>query len=175
MQITKSNKQLTKNFKEFEFYSKSPDAPLSHYLDQRLIHIAQEIRTYYNSPVKVNSTLRTKSHNLAVGGGLKSQHLLGNAIDLGFSSEVHEKLTQDLINRTGVYNSLLKLGLGGLGLYDTFIHFDVREKTNNRLAFWDYRVKKKEGINLINLTKGENKRYIWLLFPIGYLIYKFFK
>lgn len=174
MQITKSNKQLTKNFKEFEFYSKSPDAPESHYLDESLIHIAQEIRTFYSSPVKVNSTLRTKAHNLAVGGGLNSQHLLGNAIDLSFSSDVHEKLTNDLLNKTGVYNSLLKLGLGAFGLYDTFIHFDVR-KVDKKIIYWDYRVKKKEGINLINLIKGENKRYLWLLFPIGFLIYKFLK
>ena len=75
------------------------------------------------------------------------------------------------------------MGVSGIGLYDTFIHFDFREEKGNQnfeefnYAFWDNRIKKKD-FEIMNLIKGENKRYInipILVLSLIYLIKKVIK
>ena len=168
MQISKTNNQLTENFKESEFYSGSFDAPDSHFLHDSIPLISQYLRTFLSSPVSVNSTFRTSKHNLIVGGSSNSQHLKGNAVDLSFTDGAHIILTFDILNKGELFQTLLKMGVRGIGLYDTFIHFDFRSSLgkqkfdNFNFAFWDNRIKKKEGIDVANLIKGENKRYVFI-------------
>lgn len=132
--------KVTENFTANELFSKSPDAPNEHYLDDNLIHAAQFLRTYYNTPVRVNSSFRTINHNTSIGGAKSSKHLTGKAIDLSFPNnpEILEQYNQDIVNKSGVFLELKTMGINGFGLYDSFLHVDTR----NSNAFWDNRKKK---------------------------------
>ena len=123
---------MTKNFKIKEFKCKSGAVmPLEVY--ENIIKLAgqlQFLRDYTGRPVRINSAYRSPEHNKKVGGSKTSQHLLGKAADITIDSlkpiEVFT-LIEDLID----------IGLmlqGGLGLYDTFVHYDIR-KTKAR---WNY-------------------------------------
>ena len=125
---------MTKNFKIKEFECKGDcecKMPLEVY--ENIIKLAgqlQFLRDYTGRAVRINSAYRSPEHNAKVGGSKTSQHLLGKAADITIDSlkpiEVFT-LIEDLID----------LGLmiqGGLGLYDTFVHYDIR-KTKSR---WNY-------------------------------------
>lgn len=116
---------MTKNFKIKEFNCKSgADMPLDVY--ENIIKLAgqlQFLRDYTGRPIRINSAYRSPEHNKKVGGSKTSQHLLGKAADITIDSlkpiEVFT-LIEDLID----------MGLmlqGGLGLYDTFVHYDIRK------------------------------------------------
>ena len=52
-------------------------------IDMNMAKIADEIRARIGKPISINSGLRCKTHNANVGGVSNSQHLYGNAADLG--------------------------------------------------------------------------------------------
>ena len=52
-------------------------------IDMNMVKIADEIRNRIGKPIQINSGIRCKTHNANVGGVSNSQHLLGNAADLG--------------------------------------------------------------------------------------------
>lgn len=88
-----------------------------------LIEILVKIREHFNAPVRINSGVRCVSHNKNVGGAGKSQHLEGTAADIrvdGVSPAEVAKYVETLLPNTG-----------GIGIYSTFVHVDVR-KTKSR-------------------------------------------
>jgi uncharacterized protein YcbK (DUF882 family) len=123
---------MTKNFKLKEFKCKGgAEMPLEVY--ENIIKLAgqlQFLRDYTGRAVRINSAYRSSKHNAKVGGSKTSQHLYGKAADItidGLKPIEVFTLIEDLID----------LGLmlqGGLGLYDTFVHYDIR-KTKAR---WNY-------------------------------------
>tara|TARA_R110002153_G_scaffold235718_1_gene389104 strand:+ start:887 stop:1201 length:315 start_codon:yes stop_codon:yes gene_type:complete len=84
----------------------------------------QVVRQVVESPIAINSGYRCYSHNKAVGGAKSSQHLLGKAVDIVIKghkpNDTHSLL--ELLIKDGV---ILE---GGLGKYNTFTHYDIREK-----------------------------------------------
>ena len=90
----------------------------------------QSLRDYLGRPININSAYRCPKHNKKIGGVETSQHILGKAADITVQSlkpiEVYA-IIEDLID----FGVMLQ---GGLGLYDTFVHTDIR-KTRAR---WDY-------------------------------------
>ena len=116
---------MTKNFKIKEFECKGGcDMPLEVY--ENIIKLASQLqflRDYTGRPITINSAYRCPDHNAKVGGSKTSQHLLGKAADITIQSlkpaEVFV-LIEDLIDM----GHLLQ---GGLGLYDTFVHYDIRK------------------------------------------------
>ena len=116
---------MTKNFKLKEFECKCGcDMPLEVY--ENIIKLASQLqflRDYTGRPITINSAYRCPEHNAKVGGSKTSQHLLGKAADITIQSlkpaEVFV-LIEDLIDM----GHLLQ---GGLGLYDTFVHYDIRK------------------------------------------------
>ena len=130
---------LTKNFKLVEFASPDADCfPIK--VINNLIILAknlQKLRDYiegiyiFYPAIHINSGWRTPEHNKYVGGVSNSQHLYGKAADIwvaGLSPVDLHAIIIKLIKR-GVMHD------GGLGLYDTFNHYDVRENESR----WDYR------------------------------------
>ncbi len=123
---------MTKNFKRREFDCKCGcEMPLEVY--ENVIKLAgqlQALRDYTGRPIKINSAYRCPEHNAKCNGSKRSQHLLGKAADITIQSlkpiEVFA-IIEDLID----FGVMLQ---GGLGLYDTFVHYDIR-KTRAR---WDY-------------------------------------
>ncbi len=116
---------MTKNFKIKEFECKGGcDMPLEVY--ENIIKLASQLqflRDYTGRPITINSAYRCPEHNAKVGGSKTSQHLLGKAADITIQSlkpiEVYA-LIEDLIDMGHMLQ-------GGLGLYDTFVHYDIRK------------------------------------------------
>jgi uncharacterized protein YcbK (DUF882 family) len=89
-----------------------------------LIDNLNVLRQELGSPLFVNSGYRSPEHNKSIGGSLNSQHLTGKAADIR-SNEYTPKQIKEKIEE------LIKVGKmkqGGLGLYSTFCHYDIREK-----------------------------------------------
>jgi hypothetical protein len=124
-----STRPITDNFNENELYSKSLDAPDSHYLDDNVIYALQTIRSFFNSPIRVTSTFRTSLGNSIAGGVSQSQHLISNAIDFQFINNNTDKIQslQSEWNKKGtLYKTLRSHGINGIGFYTNFIHIDTR-------------------------------------------------
>lgn len=113
------------NFSSAELQCKSgADCP---YPD-RLRHLAwtlQAIRDEFGAPISVNSGYRSPDHNRAVGGATNSQHVKARAADLAPSSGDSEDL-QRLIGVVGDLIEAGKIPNGGVGVYGTFVHYDIR-------------------------------------------------
>ena len=88
-------------------------------IDMSMVKIADEIRNRIGKPIQINSGLRCKTHNANVGGVSNSQHLYGNAADLGCPSGCTPaqmaSIAESIIGNTG-----------GIGIYSWGIHIDTR-------------------------------------------------
>lgn len=116
--------RLTKNFTKREFKSKDGSKMPIEVLEnvKELAFNLQVLRDFLGEPLRINSAYRSEAHNRAVGGSSKSQHLLGKASDLrvkGLDSEDLYHIIESLINDG-------KMKEGGLGLYNSFVHYDIR-------------------------------------------------
>ena len=125
--------QLTKNFKKEEFDSKDGAEMPKDVLEniKMLSKYVQLIRNEIGVQLVINSGYRSPQHNAKVGGVKNSYHVQGKASDLSSSKITSKEL----------YDSILKLIAdgkiynGGVGLYNTFVHYDIGGKGRR----WDYR------------------------------------
>lgn len=100
-------------------------------LDKALVELLEIIRLHYNKPLHINSGYRTVQYNASLkNSSPKSQHILGKAADIWLNNVSPKQLYSWL--DSSYPNSL------GIGIYDTFVHVDVREGKSR----WDYRTKK---------------------------------
>ena len=88
-------------------------------IDMNMVKIADEIRNRIGKPIQINSGIRCKTHNANVGGVSNSQHLYGNAADLGCPSGCTPaqmaSIAEEIMGDTG-----------GIGIYSWGIHIDTR-------------------------------------------------
>ena len=122
---------LTPNFNKKEFASKDgAGMPEPVWLNIKTLASQLEVlRSVLNKPIAITSGFRSEIHNTRIGGSKTSQHLLGKASDLqvkGLKPKTVYKAIEKLIEQG-------KMLEGGLGLYDTFVHYDIRGKE----ARWD--------------------------------------
>ena len=84
-------------------------------------------------PIHINSAYRSEEYNAKVGGVKTSQHIMGKAADIAIKGlsplEVYKTIERLIEN-----GDMLQ---GGLGLYDSFVHYDIRGER----ARWDYQKK----------------------------------
>jgi len=66
-------------------------------------------------PFFINSAIRCKEHNQAVGGLIDSAHLSGQAFDIR---------TNDDYERFIIVRALITAGFRRIGIYKTFVHAD---------------------------------------------------
>jgi len=123
---------MTKNFKLKEFEcNDGSKMPLEVYENViKLANQLQFLRDYTGRPISINSAYRSTEHNAKVGGSKTSQHLLGKAADITIQSLKPAEVFM-------IIEELIDMGhmlQGGLGLYDTFVHYDIRKSK----ARWDY-------------------------------------
>lgn len=89
-------------------------------IDLGMVKIADAIRERLGVPIGVNSGLRCRAHNSAVGGATSSQHLYGTAADLAKPSGVKPAemaaIAEDIMGDRG-----------GIGIYSWGIHVDNRK------------------------------------------------
>lgn len=129
--------QLTKNFKSEEFSCKDGTPVPATLLPnvKELANNLQIIRDYYNKPIVINSGYRTPVYNKKVGGAPASQHLYAMAADIriaGVTAIQLYKLIEKLIAEKKIHN-------GGLGLYNSFVHYDIRA-TPGRWNYSNYKL-----------------------------------
>lgn len=113
------NKRVSKNFKVKEFACTDGSDPI--FIDSALVELLQKIRTHFGKAVTITSAYRTPTRNKAVGGTTYSQHLYGRAADIRLSGGISPKTVAAYIEK-------LLPNTGGIGVYDTFVHVDVRSK-----------------------------------------------
>jgi len=81
----------------------------------------QILRDYVDKPIQINSGYRSPEYNKKIGGASRSMHKEGKAGDIVIKGMTPGE----------VYNTIEKLisqgemTEGGLGLYKTFIHYDI--------------------------------------------------
>lgn len=126
---------MTKNFSKEEFdCNDGSEMPINIYHNMvKVANQLQILRNYLGKPIQINSAWRSEEYNASIGGVKDSQHIMGRAADI---------VVRDL-NPIEVYNTieeLIEKGdmlQGGLGLYDTFVHYDIRGER----ARWDFKKK----------------------------------
>lgn len=109
------------NFKVNEFACSDGSDPV--FISPELVKLLQQIRDHFGAPVTINSGWRSPTKNKAVGGAAQSQHLYGLAADITVKGVDPKKVY--------AYADSLLPYTGGVGLYSTFVHVDVR-KTKSR-------------------------------------------
>lgn len=110
-------KQITPHFKVREFACSDGSDVV--FVAPSLVDILEAIRVHFGRPVTVTSGYRTVSYNASIkNSSKKSQHCNGLAADI--KVEGHTPLE--------VYNYACSLlgDHGGVGIYNTFVHVDVR-------------------------------------------------
>jgi uncharacterized protein YcbK (DUF882 family) len=112
------SKQLSENFKVREFGCSDGSDPI--FIAPELVEVLQRIRNHFGRPVNIHSGYRTARKNDAVGGAEYSQHLYGMAADISLYGVKPEEVA--------AYAEKLLPDSGGIGIYDSFVHVDVREK-----------------------------------------------
>ena len=111
-----------KNFTVKEFACEDGSDPV--FISPELVKLLQQVRDHFEAPVTITSGFRTASYNAKVKNASKhSQHLYGMAADIQVKG-VTPKKVYDYVDSLLPYT-------GGVGLYNTFVHVDVR-KTKSR-------------------------------------------
>lgn len=82
------------------------------------MEVLQKIRTHFGRAVTITSAYRTPTHNKSVGGTTYSQHQYGKAADIKIAGVSPKKVA--------AYAETLLPRSGGIGIYNTFTHIDVR-------------------------------------------------
>jgi uncharacterized protein YcbK (DUF882 family) len=118
-----SDVNLTTNFstKELECKCSNEDCK-TQTISKELIDKAQTVRNDLG-PLKITSAYRCSEHNKKIGGASKSQHVLGNALDI----KPLKATMSELLNKCRTL-------FNGIGVNSKFTHVDVR-KTK---AEWTY-------------------------------------
>ena len=118
------DERLTKNFKLSEFKCRNgeniPSALVPNV--RKLAKSLQVLRNEINLPICINSAYRTPVYNKSVGGTAKSQHIKATAADIRVP-DMTPLVVGTLINKLIEENKMIE---GGIGIYSTFLHYDVR-------------------------------------------------
>lgn len=94
-------------------------------IDTELVVLLEKLRLKFGVPIFISSGYRTPEHNAKVGGSPRSQHMAGTAADIvlnGYSPKEVARAAEELMPKSG-----------GIGLYNSFVHVDVR----SRRTRWD--------------------------------------
>ena len=152
---------MSPNFKVSEF--KCNDGSDTILISSSLVELLQKIRDHFNATVTINSAYRTSSYNAKIGGATHSQHVLGTAADIVVAGATPLAVAQ--------YTEYLQPNNGGIGVYKSFTHVDVRA-TRSR---WDNRSGKevvvsgwpgyveKEVVKLDNVSRIDQKAVDWMV------------
>ena len=116
--------KLAENFDLSKFECRDGTAVPEEYMDnvKKLAENLQVIREEIGQPVIIISGYRSPDYNKRCGGVKKSQHLLAKAADIRVKG-MHPRELGEIVKR------LIKEGRlhsGGVGVYTTFVHYDIR-------------------------------------------------
>ncbi len=115
--------KLTNNFSLSEFECKC-GCEMPAFVKENVKELAENLQVLRDVVGRIDLTnaYRCKEHNADVGGATNSQHIKGKAADIKSNtlspSEI-ASITDDLMKSE-------KFKLGGIGIYNTFTHVDIR-------------------------------------------------
>lgn len=124
--VSSASDAFTANFKLKEFDCKdagktrAPEALRGNL--QKLMEQLEVLRADLGVPITVTSGYRTVEYNKSIGGAAQSQHLCGMAADIKVKDHTPTQVKAAI-------ERLIKAGKmkeGGVGLYNTFVHYDIR-------------------------------------------------
>tara|TARA_B100000282_G_C31650839_1_gene452932 strand:- start:237 stop:569 length:333 start_codon:yes stop_codon:yes gene_type:complete len=89
---------------------------------QELAENLQVLRDHIQKPIIVISGYRSPEYNKKIGGARRSQHMSANAGDIIVNGMSPDEVKAEIVQliKDG------KMKKGGVGLYTTFTHYDVR-------------------------------------------------
>lgn len=122
--------KVSEHFKLREF--KCADNSRVVIINDELVVVLETARRHFGTAIEIDSGYRTVAYNSTLkNSSPKSQHTHGNAADIVVSG----------VKPIDVYNYLNKTypNTYGIGIYNTFVHIDVRP-TKSR---WDCRTKER--------------------------------
>ena len=111
------NVKLSKNFTVKEFACS--DGTDTVFISLVLVNLLQKIRDHFGKAVIINSAYRTEAHNKSIGGATYSQHKYGLAADIHINGVAPKEIA--------AYVETLMPSSGGIGIYKSFVHVDVRQ------------------------------------------------
>lgn len=117
---------VTPHFKAQEFQCPDNGIPPEDLFDnlERLCLQLEVLREELGKPITVISGYRSPEFNARINGARNSQHMQATASDIKVKGVTPRKVHSTILK-------LIKEGRieeGGLGLYETFVHYDVRGK-----------------------------------------------
>jgi uncharacterized protein YcbK (DUF882 family) len=96
-------------------------------VEPALVNMMQSFRDLVKKQVVVHCVNRCPKHNEEVGGVLGSYHTLGQACDFHVKGFTIPELHSVALTSEDIF-------IGGIGIYDTFVHVDIGKKRQ-----WDNR------------------------------------
>jgi len=116
--------KLTNNFSLQEFNSKcGRDMPNKVMIN--IIELAknlQVLRDAVAKPITITSGYRSPEHNAKVKGAKNSQHIFGTAADIKVQGMTPKEVA--LVIETLIKEGKMKEG--GIGVYNSWVHYDIR-------------------------------------------------
>lgn len=111
---------VSENFKVKEFACNDKSDVI--FIDSDLASLLENIRKKAGKPVTINSGYRTVYYNTKIGGATYSQHTYGKAADITIKGLTPKEVAS--IAET--------FSPGGIGIYSSFTHVDVRNTGKSR-------------------------------------------
>lgn len=113
-----AEKRLSPHFKVKEFHSKRDPTDVVK-VDEKLLTLLERIRAHVGKPVHVNSGYRSPEYNATLkNASPRSQHCNGKAADIWAEGVTPQQIAEIAECYLG--------SSGGIGIYKTFTHIDVR-------------------------------------------------
>lgn len=113
---TDGSARLSNHFKVYEFRCKDNTDPI--FVAPVLVNVLETIREHFDKPVYINSAYRNPAYNAMVGGAKHSMHMYGMAADIHINGVTPKQIAE--------YANTLMPDRGGIGIYNSFCHIDVR-------------------------------------------------
>ncbi len=111
------SRQITEHFRVYEFACTDGSDPV--FISQTLVELLENIRVHFGRPVTITSGYRTVSYNASLkNSSKKSQHCNGLAADIKVEGHTPKEVYDYACSLLGDH--------GGVGIYNTFVHVDVR-------------------------------------------------
>ena len=111
------SRQITPHFKVREFACSDGSDVV--FVAPSLVDILEAIRVHFGRPVTITSGYRTVSYNAGLkNSSKKSQHCNGLAADIKVEGHTPKEVYDYACSLLGDH--------GGVGIYNTFVHVDVR-------------------------------------------------
>lgn len=114
------------------------------YVQPKLLVLVEKIRAILKTPLEVNSCCRCPDHNREEKGSPTSKHI---TLPLNPSRAMDIKPRH--MSALTAYNEIMKAyqsgqleELGGIGIYDSFVHVDTAKAADGHLRKWDERTKR---------------------------------